>query len=74
MFPFKTVSKMNDNEKELFKAFLERENQKAITMDEAKVILDIYANTFKKRIEPCNTCGGVYQSIIKQLTKLYNYE
>ena len=74
MFPFKKVTKMSDEDKEIFKAFLERENKKVITIDEAKVILDLYANSFYKRIEPCNTCGGVYQSIIKQLTKLYNYE
>jgi hypothetical protein len=74
MFPFKKVTKMTDEDKEIFKAFLERENKKVITIDEAKTILDLYANSFHKRIEPCNTCGGVYQSIIKQLTKLYNYE
>ena len=74
MFPFKKVTKMSDEDKEIFKKFLERENQKVITIDEAKVILDLYANSFHKRIEACNTCGGVYSSIIKQLTKLYNYE
>ena len=74
MFPFKKVTKMTNEDKEIFKAFLERENQKTITLDEAKTILDLYANSFHKRIEPCNTCGGVYSSIIKQLTKLYNYE
>ena len=74
MFPFKKVTKMSDEDKEIFKAFLERKEQKTITLDEAKVILDLYANSFHKRIEPCNTCGGVYSSIIKHLTKLYNYE
>ena len=74
MFPFKKVTKMTNEDKEIFKAFLERKEQKTITTDEAKTILDLYANSFHKRIEPCNTCGGVYSSIIKQLTKLYNYE
>ena len=74
MFPFKKVTKMSDEDKEIFKAFLERKEQKTITIDEAKTILDLYANTFHKRIEACNTCGGVYASIIKQLTKLYNYD
>jgi len=74
MFPFKTVSKMTNEDKIIFKVILERKNQKELTLDEAKVILDLYANSFNKRIEPCNTCGGVYISIIKQLTKLYNYE
>ena len=74
MFPFKKVTKMSDEDKEIFEAFLGRKEQKTITIDEAKTILDLYANSFHKRIEPCNTCGGVYSSIIKQLTKLYNYE
>lgn len=74
MFPFKKVVKMNDEDKESFKEFLERKEQKTITIDQAKTILNIYANCFFQRIEPCNTCGGVYESIIKKLTKLYNYE
>ena len=74
MFPFKKVTKMSDEDKEIFKTFLERKEQKTITFDEAKTILDLYANSFHKRMEPCFTCGGVYSSIIKHLTKLYNYE
>lgn len=74
MFPFKKVTKMSNEDKEIFKVFLERENQKVITIDEAKTILDLYAKSFHKRIEACNTCGSIYDSIIKQLTKLYNYE
>lgn len=74
MFPFKKVTKMSDQDKEIFKTFLERENQNIITLDDAKAILQIYSNTFNKKIAPCDTCNAVYQSIIKQLTKLYNYE
>ena len=52
MFPFKKVTKMSDEDKEIFKSFLERKEQKTITLDEAKVILDLYANSFHKRKEP----------------------
>jgi hypothetical protein len=74
MFPFKKVTKMSNEDKAVFKVFLDRENQEIITLDDVKAILQIYSNTFNKKIVPCDTCGAVYQSIIKQLTKLYNYD
>jgi hypothetical protein len=74
MFPFKKVTKMEEESKEQFKTILERKDQKTLTSDEANLILSLYAKHFNIKIEPCNTCGGVYNSIINQLTKLYNYE
>lgn len=74
MFPFKKVTKMDNESKEQFKTILERKDQKRLTTDEANIILSLYGKHFNIKIEPCNTCGGVYDSIIKQLTKLYNYE
>lgn len=74
MFPFKKVVKMSDEDKELFKEILERKNTKQITIEQAKIVLNIYANCFFQKIEPCDTCAGVYISIMKKLTKLYNYE
>lgn len=73
MFPFKSVTKLSDTDRELFKTFLSRENKKVISIDETKIILDIYANSFNRRIEPCNTCASIYNSIINDLTKLYDY-
>ena len=74
MFPFKKVTKMSDEDKKIFSEFLNRKDKKTITQTEAQILLDLYANSFNKRIEQCNTCGSIYASIIKQLTKLYNYE
>lgn len=74
MFPFKRVTKMTPEDKELFKPILERENQKELTHEQAKTMLSIYANCFHSKIDPCDTCGGVYKSILNKLTKLYHYE
>lgn len=74
MFPFKKVKPMNEGDKEWFSLFLERFNEKQLNNEDAIELLKIYERTFFIKIEPCNTCGGVYQSILKQLTKLYYYE
>jgi hypothetical protein len=74
MFPFKKVTKMDNQSKEQFKTILERKNQKTLTNDESLIILDLYGKHFNIKIEPCNTCGSVYKAILQQLTKLYNYE
>jgi hypothetical protein len=74
MFPFKKVVKMGEDDKEWFALFLQRLNPKQLNNEDALYLLSIYERTFFKKIEPCNTCGGVYASIVKQLTKLYYYE
>ena len=74
MFPFKKVVKMNETDKDWFALFLQRLNPNKLNNEDVLYLLSIYERTFFKRIEPCNTCGGVYASIVKQLTKLYYYE
>lgn len=73
LFPFRKAKKMTPEQKEWFKGYLERQSTKLSNEDRLK-LTEIYNDCFQSSLNDCTSCSGLYIKIIKDLTKLYNYE
>lgn len=73
IFRFHRVKEMNEDQKSWFGEYLKRKSNKLEFEDRTK-ILEIYNDCFHSSLPDCSACTGLWIKIIKDLTKLYNYE
>jgi len=72
MFPFQRAKEMTTEQKEWYGDYLKRKSNILVSEDRIK-IGEIYNDAFQTDVKLCGTCSGLYQAIIKKLTKLYEF-